>query len=101
MDDLLKSLPSEEDAVTMVKNLIAVCNRGGFKLTKWISNSWKVLQNIPEEHKPKNLYELDLDRDKLPIEGFRSAMVHRDRHFQIQTESQGVTPHQTWHVVHY
>lgn len=39
MDDLLKSLPSEEDAVIMVKNLVAVCNRGGFNLTKWISNS--------------------------------------------------------------
>lgn len=51
MDDLLKSLPSEEDTVTMVNNLRAICNRGGFYLTKWVSNSRKVLQNIPEEHK--------------------------------------------------
>lgn len=68
MDDLLKSLLTEEDAINMVNNLRAICNRGGFNLTKWISNSRKVLQNIPEEHKAKNLYELDLDRDKLPVE---------------------------------
>lgn len=68
MDDLLKSLPSGKDAVSMVKNLIAVCSRGGFNLTKWISTSREVLQSIPEAHKSKNLCELDLDRDKLPME---------------------------------
>lgn len=35
--------------------------------SKWISNDYKVLQSIPEEHKSKNLFELDLDRDKLPM----------------------------------
>ncbi|XP_052407932.1 uncharacterized protein LOC127953079 [Carassius gibelio] len=68
MDDLLKSLPSEEDAVTMVKNLITICGRGGFTLTQWISNSRKVLQSLPADLKSKNLYELDLDRDKLPLD---------------------------------
>ena len=68
LDDLLKSLPSEEDAVIMVKNLVSICSRGGFPLTQWISNSRKVLQNIPEDLKSKNLQELDLDRDKLPLD---------------------------------
>lgn len=61
MDDLLKSLPSEEDAVTMAKDLIAICSRGGFTLTQWISNSREVLRS-------KTLCELDLDRDKLPVD---------------------------------
>lgn len=30
MDDLLKSMPSEEDAIIMVRNLIAICQREGF-----------------------------------------------------------------------
>ncbi len=42
-DDPPKSLPSEEDVVTMAKNLIAVCSRGGYSLTQWISNSQEVL----------------------------------------------------------
>lgn len=52
----------------MIMNLIAICQREGFNLTKWISNNRKVLQSIPEEHKSKNLFELDLDLDKLPME---------------------------------
>lgn len=68
MDDLLKSLPSEEDAVTMAKDLIAICSKGGFTLTQWISNSREVLQCIPEELRSKTLCELDLDRDKLPVD---------------------------------
>ncbi len=68
MDDLLKSLPSEEDAVAMAKDLIAICGKGGFTLTQWISNSREVLQCIPEELRSKTLCELDLDRDKLPVD---------------------------------
>ena len=68
MDDLLKSLSSEEEAVHMVKNLRAICSRGGFNLTKWISKSRDLLQSIPEKHKSQNLFELDLDREKLPVE---------------------------------
>lgn len=37
-------------------------------MTKWISNSRKVLRTVPEEHRTKDLKELDLDRDNLPLE---------------------------------
>lgn len=50
------------------KDLIAICSRGGFTLTQWISNSREVLQSIPEELRSKTLHELDLDRDKLPVD---------------------------------
>lgn len=52
----------------MVKNLTAVCKKGGFHLTKWVSNNRGVLLSVPEEHRSKNLCELDLDRDQLPVE---------------------------------
>lgn len=68
MDDLLKSLSSEKDAVTMAQVLIAICSKGGFTLTQWISNSQEVLQCIPEELRSKTLFELDLDRDKVPVD---------------------------------
>ncbi|KAK0135606.1 Proteoglycan 4 [Merluccius polli] len=68
MDDCLKSLPSEEAAVKMVKDLTDICQKGGFHLTKWISNNRGVLLSIPEEDRSKNLHELDLDRDQLPVE---------------------------------
>lgn len=67
VDDLLKSLPMEEETVLMVKNLMAICKEEEFQLTKWTSNSREVLHAISEEHRSKNVHELDLDRDKLPL----------------------------------
>lgn len=68
VDDLLKSLTSEREAVIMVKKIIELCQRGGFKLNKWMSNSHQVSCNISQEHRSKNMHELGLDRDKLPFE---------------------------------
>ena len=68
VDDLLKSSATEEEAIQMMRDLIALCQKGGFMLEKWISNSCVVLQAVAEEHRAKDLKELDLDRDKLPVE---------------------------------
>lgn len=45
MDDCLKSLPTEYEAIQMVKDLKTFCHKGGFHLTQWVSNSCEVLQN--------------------------------------------------------
>ena len=37
-------------------------------MTKWVSNSRTVLASIPDEHQAKQIKELDLDREKLPVE---------------------------------
>ena len=55
VDDCLKSMGSEEEASTMVKDLMSLCQRGGFTLTKWISNNRTMLQALPEEHRAKEL----------------------------------------------
>ncbi|XP_063072324.1 uncharacterized protein LOC134462993 [Engraulis encrasicolus] len=68
VDDCLKSLPSEQEAVQLVTELTSLCQKGGFRLTKWMSNSRTVLGHIPKEDRASEVRELDLDRDKLPIE---------------------------------
>ncbi|XP_052378933.1 uncharacterized protein LOC127931174 [Oncorhynchus keta] len=68
VDDCLKSVATEEQAIALTKNLRDVCSQGGFKLTKWVSNSRTVLASIPDEHKAKQIKEMDLDREKLPVE---------------------------------
>lgn len=68
VDDCLKSVPSEEEAVSLYQTLLAVCEKGGFRLTKWISNSRAVLSAIPEKDRAKEVKDLNLDRDALPIE---------------------------------
>lgn len=52
----------------LCRNLKAICLKGGFRLTKWISNSRGVLTAIPEKEMAKELKDLDLDQDLLPIE---------------------------------
>lgn len=39
VDDCLKSLPTEEDALPLVVDLVDICAKGGFQLVKWTSNS--------------------------------------------------------------
>jgi hypothetical protein len=51
-----------------VKEVRSVCARGGFKLTKWTSNSRAVLASVTAEERAKEVKDLDLDKDKLPVE---------------------------------
>lgn len=68
VDDYLKSVPSEDEAVSLYHTMRDICGKGGFRLTKWLSNSRAVLSAIPEEERATEVKDLDLDRDTLPIE---------------------------------
>lgn len=45
----------------MVKELTELLSRGGFRLTKWISNDHKVLENIPQSERAASVVDLALD----------------------------------------
>ncbi len=68
VDDCLKSQPTNEATICLVNQLCEMLSRGGFRLTKWISNSRSVIESIPEEERAKNIKGLDLNLDPLPIE---------------------------------
>ena len=68
VDDCLKSLPSVEEASQHASDLRCLLSRGGFRLTKWISNSRGVLETIPECERAKEVKTLDLSKDDLPVE---------------------------------
>ncbi|XP_068728993.1 uncharacterized protein [Montipora capricornis] len=63
VDDCLKSLPSVNDAIAHVNHLQALLLRGSFRLTKWVSNSRKVLQAIP-----KLEGSTDRNKDEMPAQ---------------------------------
>lgn len=58
----------DEETVQLVKELTSFCLKGGFHLTKWISNSQTVLAHSPKEDRAREVHELDLNRDKRLIE---------------------------------
>ncbi|XP_046561749.1 uncharacterized protein LOC124270755 [Haliotis rubra] len=68
VDDCLKSVASVSKAIHHVKELCELLLRGGFKLTKWISNSREVLDSIPAERKAKEFKDVDLGSNVLPQE---------------------------------
>lgn len=68
VDDLLKSVDTEDHAVHLYQELKALCAVGGFNLTKWTSNSRVVLASIPEAERAKEVKDLDLDIEDLPVE---------------------------------
>ena len=66
VDDCLKSVGQEDEAVKLARELIDLLALGGFKLTKWLSNSKKVVEALPESERAPQIK--DLDFDKIPIE---------------------------------
>ena len=68
VDDCLKSLPSESKAIAHVSSLRSLLSRGGFRLTKWLSNSREVLETIPEVEQSKEVKKLGARKDKLHVQ---------------------------------
>ncbi len=62
VDDCLKSVREEDEAIKLAKDLRELLALGGFKLTKWLSNSPKVLESLPESERAAKVKELDFDK---------------------------------------
>ena len=60
VDDCLKSVDNEEEAIDLAKQLMELLKLGGFRLTKWVSNSRKVIASIPENERASAVKNLDL-----------------------------------------
>ena len=68
VDDMLKSVGSVAEGIELFKDMSALLQRGGFRLTKWLSTHRDVLDTIPEEEKIKSLQAIDLNDNSLPSE---------------------------------
>jgi hypothetical protein len=68
VDDGLKSFASPEEAITTIKNAQNMCASANLRLHKFASNSKTVLESIPKEDRAKDLKDLDLRHDALPIQ---------------------------------
>ena len=53
VDDLLKSVKDASEGIKLSAELRDILSRGGFRLTKWLSNSKEVMESIPEEEKAR------------------------------------------------
>ena len=63
VDDCLKSVPTNPKAGKLVGKLHELLSRGGFRLTKWISNSKKVMDSVPESEKAPSVKNHNLSEN--------------------------------------
>ena len=102
VDDMLKSVPKDEKAIEVVQRTKAMCKKGGFKLTKFVSSSRKVLESVPEEERAKEIKGLDLGQDMLPVEralGVCWCVESDTLQFRIQLKDQPCTREGSWQLL--
>ena len=68
MDDYLKSFQTSNEAIKTCHDIIEILLKGGFHLTKFVSNSRQILNALPPEDVSPKLTSIDLDLDDIPIE---------------------------------
>ena len=94
VDDCLKSLPSEVDAIQHGDSLQALLSRGGFKISKWISNNRNVLETTPELERSKDIKNIDARKEELPVQralGVQRCVETDSFRFQVYINSRPPT----------
>ena len=66
--DCLKAVAKVEDAMSLLAELRSLTQKGGFRLTGWVSNSHEVTESIPPSERSKNVTNIPLDYDDFPSE---------------------------------
>ena len=68
VDDGLKSFATAKSAISVIQDTQAMCAAVNLRLHKFASNSKAVLEAIPVEDRSKDLKDLDLRHDVLPVQ---------------------------------
>ncbi|PFX11376.1 hypothetical protein AWC38_SpisGene24930, partial [Stylophora pistillata] len=92
VDDCLKSVPTTDKAARLSGQLRELLSRGGFRLTKWISNDRNVIATVPVTERAPCVVNLDLE--DLPVErtlGVQWAMETDTFNFRIMDEGKAPT----------
>lgn len=66
VDDCLKSVENVQEASQLMEQLSQLLAKGGFCLTKWISNSRNVIQSLPVAERAGSVKDPDIKN--LPVE---------------------------------
>ena len=86
VDDALPSENDEQSAIRLAHDMVELLARGGFNLTKFTSNSKRLLSAVPNDKRSKP--DLNLDLDELPIEralGIRWSVEDDTLGFEIRS----------------
>lgn len=69
VDDGLTSLPTKEEAIDLLtRTMDALMTLGKIRLHKFVSNDGEVMKNLPSEDLAKDLKEINLNSESLPVQ---------------------------------
>ncbi|XP_071150422.1 uncharacterized protein [Mytilus edulis] len=94
VDDCLKSVSSTNKAIALISNIQSLLKQGSFRIAKWISNDRDVINSVPVEERAKEIKDLDLDQDSLPIDralGVQWCVDSDKFHFNIDVKDKPAT----------
>ena len=94
VDDMLKSVKSSQDAIQLIKDVINMCDSGGFNLTKFVSTSKEVIDSLPTSKLAPSLREYDLSEGSALIEcalGVHWCIESDELKFRIELKDSPLT----------
>ena len=85
VDNLLKFVTSEQEAVSLIKEMVNLMKAGGFRLTMFISNNEYVMKTIPEIG-PSASFDSDIKERTLGIKWdvVRDIFIFESLTFEIE-----------------
>ena len=60
VDNCLTTASNDEEGIQLIKNLREMLGKGGFHLTKWISNSQEVIESVEPDERAKVVAKVDI-----------------------------------------
>lgn len=88
VDDICTGASTEEEALVLRDELIGILQSGGYELRKWLSNSPRVLSDLPEEHQQDpHLFENADNPDMLSVLGVQYRPVQDVFTYHVDLES--------------
>jgi hypothetical protein len=65
VDDCLKSVEDDSQAIALASDLRELLAKGGFRLTKWVSNSSRVVASLPESERAASVKDICFDKPSI------------------------------------
>ena len=91
VDDIPFSEPTEDELVVVGKGLVDLCGEGGFTLTKFASNSRKLLASIPEDQRAVGFKDPDGKLPRISVLGMWNDPETDFLHVKIPVKKGGGT----------
>lgn len=91
VDDCITGASTEDQALKLQQQLIALLRRGGFELRKWSSNSKRILESLPKDHLESPVFLQAAEQPHYSILGLHWSPTSDSFSYHFSLSSNSVT----------